>query len=96
MSADPTVDDARHLLDWISRNAAAYGRFTRRDLFTSVHSSRFAKVTDLEPGLGILEQHGYIHRRDETSGARGGRPSVSYLIHPAVAPAEPAEPAEPL
>lgn len=89
MSADPVVDDARYLLDWITRNVHA-GWFSRRDMFTSVHSSRFVKVTDLEAGLSVLEQHSYIRRHDESPTARGGRPSVGYLVHPTVAPAKPA------
>lgn len=91
MSADPVVDEARTFLDWI-RSHAEHGKFTRRDLFSGVARTRFSKVADLEPGLALLEQHGYI-RRMESTRSGPGRPSIAYAVHPTVA--EPAEPAKP-
>lgn len=93
MGADPVVDDARAILDWITR----HGRheFTRRDLYVSVHSSRWRQVADLDPGLTVLEQHGHIARLGTTPGPRGGRPSVRYAVHPSVVPTKPTKPSEP-
>jgi replicative DNA helicase len=91
MNADPVIDDARTFLDWISRNEED-GKFSRRDLFSGVARSRFPKVTDLEPALALLEQHGYI-RRIEVTRTGPGRPTVAYAAHPALA--ESAESAKP-
>ena len=95
MGADPDLDDARHVLDWITR--AGRPSFTRRDLFNEIRSQRFAKVTDLHPALELLLEHGYIREQVAEKSPRGGRPSVAYDVHPAVhhRTAEPAEPAKP-
>ena len=49
MGADPRVDDARWLLDWISRTNQA--QFSRRDAHQAAPRGRFPKATDLEPAL---------------------------------------------
>ncbi|NUR49979.1 MAG: helicase DnaB, partial [Hamadaea sp.] len=83
MGADPVTEDARALLAWIEANQAA--RFTKRELFSGVHRGRFRKVGDLDPGLTLLETHGYIRAeaQPERSGP-GRRPSPGYLAHPTV------------
>jgi hypothetical protein len=63
MGADPVLDDARHILDWIARTRSE--AFTRRDLFSALDRKRFAKVTDLDPALDLLEAHGHIRRAPE-------------------------------
>jgi replicative DNA helicase len=95
MGADPDLDDARHILDWIARTGRP--SFTRRDLFNELRSQRFAKVTALDPGLELLQEHGHIREQAAEKNPRGGRPSVGYDVHPAVhhLPAKPAEPAKP-
>jgi hypothetical protein len=90
MGADPTVDDARTLLRWILRTGG--GAFSRRDLFAGASRARFRKVADLEPGLSLLVEHGFI-RQVAAASAGPGRPTVRYEIHPAAA--ETAESAEP-
>jgi hypothetical protein len=85
MGADPRISDARTVLDWLTRNQSV--AFTRRDLFYAVRGGRFVKVSDVDPPLALLEQHGYI-RRSETSPPRptGGRPpSPRYEVHPRAA-----------
>ncbi|GAA2870973.1 hypothetical protein GCM10010472_30400 [Pseudonocardia halophobica] len=90
MGADPVLDDARALLDWIARTEAE--RFTRRELFSGVSRARFRKVGDLDPALRVLEDHGYI-RPDTPAGPTGGRPgSPRWQVHPRAA--EAAEAAE--
>ena len=93
MGTDPLIDNAHHILDWITRTNTA--QFTRRDAFTALKSARFRKVTDLDPALDLLDQHGYI--RTTTPPApkpAGGRPpSPIYEVHPRSA--EPAQPAQP-
>jgi hypothetical protein len=61
MGADPRTDDARWLLDWISRTNQA--QFSRRDAHQAARG-RFRKATDLEPPLTLLEEHGWLRRVD--------------------------------
>jgi replicative DNA helicase len=84
MGADPRLDDARWLLDWIHRTNRT--QFSRRDAHVAAPRGRFPKATDLEPALRLLEEHGYLRRVDpEPSGdPRGrGRPaSPRFLVNP--------------
>jgi replicative DNA helicase len=98
MGADPRVDDARWLLEWISRTGQA--QFTRRDAHHAAPRGRFPKATDLDPALALLEEHGWLRRVDADSpGPRGGRPpSPRFLVnplHPATEPTEPTQPHSP-
>jgi hypothetical protein len=80
MGADPTVEDARAILDWMNR--CNRSRFTRRELFRGVSSTRFRKVTDLDRPLNLLEQHDYI-RRGAAPPPTGGRPAAPpYDVNP--------------
>jgi hypothetical protein len=84
MGADPRLDDARWLLDWIDRTGR--GQFSRRDAHRAAPRGRFAKATDLEPALRLLEEHGYVRRVDPepSQDPRGrGRPaSPRFLVNP--------------
>jgi len=84
MGADPRVDDARWLLDWITR--ANRTQFSRRDAHRAAPRGRFPKATDLEPALRLLEEHGYLRRVDPepSQDPRGrGRPaSPRFLVNP--------------
>jgi replicative DNA helicase len=84
MGADPRVDDARWLLDWVSRTNRT--QFSRRDAHAAAPRGRFPKATDLEPALRLLEEHGYLRRADPepSRDPRGrGRPaSPRFLINP--------------
>ncbi|MQA17562.1 MAG: DUF3987 domain-containing protein, partial [Pseudonocardiaceae bacterium] len=92
MGTDPDLEDARHVLAWITRTGSR--EFTRRDLFDAVRGkSRFTKVTDLDPALSLLTEHGHIRHKPTEPKPNGGRPSVVYQVHPHHA--EPAKPAEP-
>jgi replicative DNA helicase len=95
MGADPRTDDARWLLDWISRTGQA--QFTRRDAHHAAPRGRFPKATDLDPALALLEEHGYLRRVDADSpGPRGGRPpSPRFLVNPLHPTTEPTEPTKP-
>jgi hypothetical protein len=71
MGADPRIEDARWLLDWITRTNQA--QFTRRDAHRAAPRGRFPKATDLDPTLGLLEEHGWLRRVDaDASGPKGG------------------------
>ena len=95
MGADPRVDDARWLLDWISRTEQT--QFTRRDAHRAVPRGRFSKAADLDPILGLLEEHRWLRRVDAgASGFRGGRPpSPRFLVNPLHPPTELTEPTQP-
>ena len=84
MGADPRIDDARWLLDWISRTGRT--QFSRRDAHRAAPRGRFATATDLEPALRLLEEHGYLRRVDPepSQDPRGrGRPaSPRFLVNP--------------
>jgi hypothetical protein len=84
MGADPRIDDARWLLDWIER--ADRSQFSRRDAHRAAPRGRFTKATDLEPALRLLEEHGYLRRVDPepSQDPRGrGRPaSPRFLVNP--------------
>jgi replicative DNA helicase len=95
MGADPRIDDARWLLDWISRTNQT--QFSRRDAHRAAPRGRFPKATDLDPTLGLLEEHGWLRRVDaDASGPKGGRPpSPRFLVNPLHPPTEPTEPTQP-
>jgi replicative DNA helicase len=81
MCADPRVDDARWLLDWIARTGRT--QFSRRDAHQAARG-RFRKAADLEPALALLEEHGWVRRVDaDPAGSKGGRPaSPQFLVNP--------------
>jgi Protein of unknown function (DUF3987)/Toprim-like len=80
MGADPLLEDARHVLGWITRSQA--DKFTKRDLFRA-EQSRFRKIADLDPVLAIVEQHGYIRLIEQPERHGPGRkPSPEYAVHP--------------
>jgi hypothetical protein len=95
MGADPRVDDARWLLDWIARTGQV--QFTRRDAHHAAPRGRFAKATNLDPALALLVEHGYLRRVDaDPSGPKGGRPpSPRFLVNPLHPPTEPTQPTKP-
>jgi replicative DNA helicase len=84
MGADPRVDDARWLLDWIARTS--HQQFTRRDAHMAAPRGRFRKAGDLDPPLALLEEHGYLRRADAEPSrdlhGRGRPPSPRYLVNP--------------
>jgi replicative DNA helicase len=94
MGTDPRVDDARWLLDWISRTKQV--QFSRRDAHQAARG-RSRKATDLEPALALLEEHGWLRRVDaDPAGPKGGRPpSPRFLVNPLHPSSEPSEPSKP-
>jgi len=94
MGADPRIDDARWLLDWITRTSQV--QFSRRDAHQAARG-RFRKATDLEPALALLEEHGWLRRVDvDPPGPRGGRPpSPRFLVNPLPHNSEPSQPTKP-
>jgi hypothetical protein len=84
MGADPRLDDARWLLDWINRTDRT--QFSRRDAHAAAPRGRFPKATDLDPALRLLEEHGYLRRLDPEPSrdphGRGRPPSPRFLVNP--------------
>jgi replicative DNA helicase len=95
MGADPRVDDARWLLDWITRTGRT--QFSRRDAHQAARG-RFQKATDLEPALALLAEHGHLRRVDaDPAGSKGGRPpSPRFLVNPLTHNSELSQPSEPV
>jgi replicative DNA helicase len=94
MGADPRIDDAHWLLDWINRIGRQ--QFTRRDAHQAARG-RFRKATDLDPPLTLLEEHGYLRRADaEPLNPKGGRPaSPRFLVNPLPPYTQASEPTQP-
>jgi len=97
MGSDARVDDARWLLDWISRTNQV--QFSRRDAHQAARG-HFRKAADLEPALALLEEHNWVRRVDaDPAGPKGGRPpSPRFLVnslHPATEPSQPSKPRPP-
>ncbi|GAA2013687.1 hypothetical protein GCM10009799_47550 [Nocardiopsis rhodophaea] len=84
MGADPDVQRARTVLDWLQRKKPE--RFTERDAFTGLPRGSFRKVTDLRPALEVLESYGWIRKEPPPPpNPKGGRPpSPRYLVHPEI------------
>jgi len=95
MGADPRIDDARWLLDWIARTG--HQQFTRRDAHHAAPRGRFRKATDLDPPLTLLEEHGYLRRADtDQASSKGGRPpSPRFLVNPLHPSTQPPQPTKP-
>jgi replicative DNA helicase len=95
MGADPRLDDARWLLDWINRTDRT--QFSRRDAHAAAPRGRYPKATNLEPALALLEEHGWLRRVDaDPPGPKGGRPSSPrFLVNPLPRATEPTQPTKP-
>ncbi|WP_131736332.1 YfjI family protein [Actinomadura roseirufa] len=81
IGADPDLADARALRDWIARTGIH--RFTASDAVQALRP-RFRKVADLDPGVRLLEAHGWIRRLPSPPRGSGpGRARASlYEVHP--------------
>jgi hypothetical protein len=95
MGADPRLEDARWLLDWIARTGRS--QFSRRDAHAAAPRGLFPKATDLDPALRLLEEHGWLRRVDANPpGPKGGRPpSPRFLVNPLPRATEPTQPTKP-
>src|SRR6266511_2507945 len=81
MNADEAVADASYVLAWLER--AKIEQFKRRDALAALR--RFAKVSDLDGPLELLEAHGYIRVEgadQERPKGPGRKPSPTYTVNP--------------
>lgn len=82
MGADPVVEDAKFVLNWIVRKERE--AFSERNAFEGT-KSRFKKVDALRPALNLLVTHGHIRARsDAVSTGPGRKPSPVYEVNPLV------------
>lgn len=81
LGADPDLEAARVLLDWITHTRPV--SFTKREAHRANRGERFRSATDLNPALALLEDHGHIaYSEPPRTGGRGRPPSPRYYIHP--------------
>ncbi|MFF1466838.1 YfjI family protein [Streptomyces mirabilis] len=83
MGADPVLGRARSVLDALRDNG--WEDVSRRDVFTALSRSEVPTITDLEPALALLEDHGYLRSyQPERTGKRGRPPAPRLQVHPKV------------
>ena len=83
LSEPQEVKDARYIISRIDHNTNNTNNtknITKRDVW-QLCKGRFRTVEEMEPGLKVLEDHGYIAGVKENSGRRG-RPSEKIYINP--------------
>lgn len=81
MGADPVLGRARSVLDALRDNG--WEDVSRRDVFTVLSRSEVPTVSDLEPALALLEDHGYLRSyQPERTGKRGRPPAPRMQVHP--------------
>jgi replicative DNA helicase len=81
MGSDSRVEDAKYVLRWIERKGCEW--FTKREAFEGT-KGRFDTVSDLEAGLEVLIEHGYV-REDPIQPLHRGpgrKPSPRYEVNP--------------
>lgn len=79
MGSDPTVSDAKIVLQWIIRNNI--DRIRRGDLHRALHG-RFQRVDRLISALKVLQERHIIS--DEQKKYTGRRPEIVYEVNPLV------------
>lgn len=87
--SDPQdVKDAKYIISRIEQNSNTSKTsktdhiLTKRAVY-DVCKGRFSTVEEMEPGLQVLVERGYIAIQRGKSGKRGGRPSEQIYINPA-------------
>ncbi|MEL7564979.1 MAG: YfjI family protein [Dehalobacterium sp.] len=81
MGADPDLEAAKYILDWIDRTKAE--SFTKRDLFNSIRGqTRFKNVKALDRPIDILKTHGYLKEKQLHRQGPGRTPSALFNVNP--------------
>jgi hypothetical protein len=81
MGAEPAVEDAQHILAWLTREARQ--SISKRDLHQGT-KTRFPRVGMMEPALQLLLEHGFLAlQAPATQDGKPGRPAgPCYDINP--------------
>jgi replicative DNA helicase len=81
MGADSGVEDAKHILTWLKRDARQ--AISKRDLHQGT-KTRFPRVGMMEPALLLLVEHGFLAlQAPSTQDGKLGRPAgPSYEVNP--------------
>jgi len=79
MGADPAIDSARKILDWVFSEQLS--EFARRDAFNALRGA-IQKVTELDDPLQMLVNHGYIREVLVEHKGPGRKPSTKYEVNP--------------
>jgi len=77
IGADPSLDAARKVWDWIEQNRLEI--FTARDCFASLKGT-FKKMAAINPGFNVLLERNYIFEQSPKETV--GRPSRLYGVNP--------------
>lgn len=81
MGGDQDVDSAKYLL----RRFADYaGEYVSRGELQRMCRGKFTRSADMDAGLEILEEHGYIRTIHEPPQDAGGRPRTLYEVNPRI------------
>jgi len=82
MGADPVVERAQHVIQWIKRSGMT--TFSKRDAFQAT-KGYFKRVKELDPVFEVLGEHGYVREREpEARPGRGRKPSPTFEVNPQV------------
>jgi hypothetical protein len=81
MGAEPAVEDAKHLLAWLTRDARQ--AISKRDLHQGT-KTRFPRIAMMEPALQLLIEHGFLAlQAPAIQDGKPGRPAgPCYDINP--------------
>ncbi|MCP4004049.1 MAG: DUF3987 domain-containing protein, partial [bacterium] len=80
MGADPEVENARHVLAWVSRHDKM--TFNEREAFQGT-KGRFKKMPELRTALRLLVEHEYLRELPREDRKGPGRPkSSTYEVNP--------------
>lgn len=88
---DPTTQAAREILEYL--RTLGVPTTSERDTHQALRGrTRFQSARDLEPGLALLRDHGWIRPARSPESAKGGRPSKPFDLNPSLTHSKHSEP----
>ncbi|WP_370462364.1 hypothetical protein [Nocardiopsis sp. FR6] len=81
---DPVHVAARKALDWLQDHPQPSQAVSHRDLFAAVRCKAIPRSEDLIPAVELLTAAGWLRPAPPPATRTPGRPSRSYLLHPAL------------